>query len=211
MFTTWANFLAYELEGLNAATTKHCATQGAASFKPFPNTRMVLDCTEVYTECPSGLKTRLQLFSNYKHHNAVKFSVGTSPNGSDVYVSRVWGGRSSDKKIACSNCLDLLQPGEAIMADRCFRIEEVAARAGKLHIPAFLTATRSQLSASEVTQTRRIARARIHVERAIQRIKFFAILKFLPISLLRITEQIFKVCAFLTNFQKPVIANVVEL
>ena len=202
MFTTWADFLAYELEGLNAATTKHCATQGAASFKPFPNTRMVLDCTEIYTERPSGLKARQQLFSNYKHHNTVKFLVGTNPNGSVVYVSRVWGGWFSDKKIACSNCLDLLQPGEAIMADRGFLIEEeVAARGAKLHIPAFLTATRSQLSASEVTQTRRIARAQIHVERAILHIKLFAILKFLPISLLHITEQIFKVCAFLTNFR----------
>ena len=116
------------------------------------------------------------------------------------------------KKIACDGCLDVLQPGEAIMADRGFLLEEeVAARGAQLNIPSFLTAQRAQLTAAEVTKTRRIARARIHVERGIQRIKLFAILRFLPISLLHISEQIFKVCAFLTNFQKPVIAKIVDL
>ena len=67
------------------------------------------------------------------------------------------------------------------------------------------------MTAAEVTQTRRIARARIHVERAIQRIKLFRILKWFPLSLLHVSEQIFKVCAFLTNYQKPVIADIVDL
>ena len=89
MFTTWINFLAKELEALNAFTARTCASRGASSFKNFPRTRMIIDCTEVYTERPSGLKARQQLFSNYKHHNTIKFLVGTSPNGSVVYVSRV--------------------------------------------------------------------------------------------------------------------------
>ena len=126
MFTTWINFLSYELEALTKATTIKCATRGAAAFKPFPNTRMVLDCTEVFTELPSGLKARKQLFSNYEHHSTIKFLVGTSPNGSVTYVLKVWEGRSSDKKITCdaSGCLDLLKPGEAAMTDRGFLIEE---------------------------------------------------------------------------------------
>ena len=97
------------------------------------------------------------------------------------------------------------------MTDRGFLIEEeVNARGCKLHVPSFLTASRAQLTAAEVTQTRRIARARIHVKRAIQRIKLFRILKWFPLSLLHVSEQIFKVCAFLMNYQKPVIADIVD-
>ena len=119
MFTTWINFLCYELEALNNALTKERATRGAAAFQPFKDTRIVLDCTEVFTDRPSRLKTRKQLFSNYKHHSTIKFLVGTFPNGSLLYVSKVWGGRTSDKKITCDvgGCLDALKPGEVVMAD----------------------------------------------------------------------------------------------
>ena len=76
-----------------------------------------------------------------------------------------------------------------------------------------LLANRAQLTASEVIQTRYIARTRerIHVERVIQRIKLFRFFKWFSLSLLRIIEQIFKVCAFLTNFQNPVIAEIEDL
>ena len=128
-------------------------------------------------------------------------------------MSEAWGGRTSDKKITeSSNCLHLLKPGEILMADRGFLIEdEVKKRGAQLVIPSFLTANRAQLTAKMVTQTRRIARARIHVERAIQRIKLFKILKFFPLSLLHVSEEIFKVCAYLTNFQCPTIADIVDL
>jgi hypothetical protein len=45
----------------------------------------------------------------------------------------------------------------------------------KLNIPAF-TKSKPQLSAEDVTLTRRIARVRIHVERAIRRLKVFKML-----------------------------------
>ena len=58
------------------------------------------------------------------------------------------------------------------MADRGFTIsDELEAKGIRLRIPSFLGSKRAQLKARKVTQTRRIAEARIHVERAIQRIK----------------------------------------
>ena len=58
-----------------------------------------------------------------------------------------------------------------------------------------------QFSAEEVDKGRKIASVRIHVERAIGRIKTFQILKgTIPISMARLTNQIIFVCAFSTNF-----------
>ena len=98
------------------------------------------------------------------------------------------------------------------MADRGFLIEdEVKKRGAKLAISIFSYSQSCAADSKEVTQTKQISRARIHVERAIQRIKLFKILKFFPLSLLHVSEQMFKVCAYLTNFQCPIIADIVDL
>ena len=74
----------------------------------------------------------------------------------------------------------------------------------ELNIPPFLEG-RQQLPAKEIQKGRRIASLRIHVERAIGRIKTFTILKqILPITFARLSNQIVCVCAYLSNF-KPVL------
>ena len=66
---------------------------------------------------------------------------------------------------------------------------------------------RAQLPASEVLEGRKIASVRIHVERAISRIKTFSILKTsLPITFSRIANLIACVCGWLVNFQSVLIA-----
>ena len=60
---------------------------------------------------------------------------------------------------------------------------------------------RAQLPAKEVQEGRRIASVRIHVERAIGRMKNFVILQgTFPISLVSLIKLCMCVCAFLTNF-----------
>ena len=62
------------------------------------------------------------------------------------------------------------------MADRGFTVEEELFTKGvKLNIPVF-TKGKKQLGANDVTKTRRIANVRIHIERAIRRLKVFTIL-----------------------------------
>lgn len=69
----------------------------------------------------------------------------------------------------------------------------------ELNIPPFMEG-RAQLPVKEV-QEGRIASVRIHVERAIGRMKNFAILQgTVAISMSRIINQELCVCAFLSNF-----------
>ena len=75
----------------------------------------------------------------------------------------------------------------------------------ELNIPPFMEG-RQQLPSDEVQEGRRIASVRIHVERAIGRIKTFSILQqTLPISLSRITNQIVFVCTYLSNFKPALV------
>ena len=135
MFTTWVNFLAYQLSAMHKFPSSSPRIVHKA-FMKFPYTRVVIDCTEVYTKRPSGLQARKQLFSQYKHHNTVKFLVGISP----LCVSNCWGGRASDKKITMeSGLLDKLNAGQDVMADRGFDISVHLETVGmELHIPSFL-------------------------------------------------------------------------
>ena len=108
------------------------------------------------------------------------------------------------------NCIED-KPGISIMADRGFTIKDMLDNIGvKLNIPPFMEG-RKQLPASEVREGRKITSVRIHVERAIGRIKSFQILKHtIPITLAELSNQIVTVCAFLSNF-KPVLVPPAEL
>lgn len=63
-----------------------------------------------------------------------------------------------------------------------------------------------QLSASDVTSTRRIARVRIHVERAIRRLKVFKMLSsIVAVSSLKHFDDILLVCSALVNLRGDLI------
>jgi len=94
--------------------------------------------------------------------------IGITPQGTVSFVSEAWSGRTSDKFLT-ENCgfLDKLFPGDMVMADRGFTINEsVGMKQAKLVIPA-LTKGKSQLDPVDVKKTRGIASVRIHVERVI--------------------------------------------
>ena len=92
------------------------------------------------------------------------------------------------------------------MADRGFTIkDQLATQNVSLNIPPFMEG-RTQLPASEVKIGHKIASLRIHMKRAIGRVKDFAILnETLPISVARLADQIVTVCAVLVNFQPVLI------
>ena len=73
---------------------------------------VIIDCTEVFIECPSDLLAHAQVWSNYKHHSTIKFLIGITPQGTMSFVSQCTGGRMSDKEITEEpGIMDLLLPG----------------------------------------------------------------------------------------------------
>ena len=145
-----------------------CATMPKECSQFFKRCISIIDCFEVFCERPSGLMGRAQTFSNYKHHNTVKFLISITPQGVISFISKGWGGRTSDKHLT-EHCgiLKKLLPGDQIMADRGFTIHEsVGSFGAELIIPPF-TRGKAQLSQTEIDKARQLSRVRIHVERVI--------------------------------------------
>ena len=103
-----------------------------------------------------------------------------------------------------SGLLDLLEKGDSVMADRGFNIQDDLTPVGvKINIPPFLKG-KMQLEPEELVETRRIASLRIHVERAMERIKNYHIFdRTLPSSLTDVAEETFFVRAVMCNFLPP--------
>ena len=136
--------------------------------KHYPQCVVIIDCFEIFVDRPTDLLARAQTYSQYKHHNTVKYLIGITPQGTVSYISEGWGGRTSDKYVTehCS-LLSNLVPGDTVLADRGFDISDsVGSYCSTLKIPAF-TRGKTQLSGIEVEQTRKIANVRIHIERVI--------------------------------------------
>ena len=99
-------------------------------------------------EYPS-LIAQSALYSNYKQHVTYKGLVGIAPSGAVKFISQLFDGSNSDKEIVRRK--ELWSPGDSVMADKGFTIED-------------------DLASLNVTlEIQKIAAVRIHIERAIQR------------------------------------------
>ena len=142
--------------------------------RTYPSTRCILDCTERYCQQPSSLSTQSSLYSHYKSHVTYKGLIDVSPSGSITFVCKLYDGSISDKEIVRKSGIlekELWSPGDSVMADRGFTIENDLKELNfDLNIR-FFFGGRAQLTAAEVKESQTIASVRIHVERAIQRVK----------------------------------------
>jgi len=86
--------------------------------------------------------------------------------------------------------LDKIIHGDLVLADQGFDIaEDLGLRGASLALPAF-TKGKPQLLQREVERSRKLSNVRIHLERAIGRIKCYKILQnVFPISLLKISQE----------------------
>ena len=175
-------------------------------FTQFRNIFTIIDCSEVFIETPKDLELQCATWSEYKHHNTIKFLVGVAPNSAITYVSPFYTGRISDKKLTMHcNFLDLVPMHSTIMADKGFDLmKECTARNIYFKVPPGRRGA-SQMTPVEVTETSSIAKVRILVEQVIRRIKTFRLLGAeLPITLLNHADDILIVCCALSNFMDPI-------
>lgn len=165
----------------------------------------IVDCFEVAIEVPSKPLAKSQCWSTYKHRQTIKMLIGITPQGSISFISKAYGGRCSDKFITeDSGILNLLLPGDVILADRGFNLQvEVALLHANLVTPTFVKRAR-QLDPRDVEFTRRIASVRIYVENVIGllRKKYLILTNKLSMSTIsketngiHVIDQIVTVCA----------------
>ncbi|XP_029943781.1 uncharacterized protein LOC115385843 [Salarias fasciatus] len=171
---------------------------------------VIIDCFEISTEKPSDLETRAQMFSSCKHSHTMKYLIGITPRGAISFLSKGWGGRTSDKHVLLnSDLLDCLLPGDIVLADRGFGIQE---RAGMLcaevKLPE-LTGGRCQLAAGSVEETREMAHLRSHVKMVMGNVcqKYRMLTGTIPVSMIlpcegeeaTMLDKVVSVCCVLTN------------
>jgi hypothetical protein len=109
---------------------------------------------------------------NTKHGNTVKYLVSATPHGFINFVSRSYGGRTSDKAVLeGSGYLDCLPHNCQIMVDR--RFKQISQILALKNCDAVTTPAVSQCA----KEVREMADLRVHVEKAIRRLREFRMLR----------------------------------
>ena len=210
-FTSWVNLIYVTFkEMLVFPSRRRIDKDMPKSFKIYyPTTRVIIDCTEFFIERPSRLSTNNAAFSAYKNHTTCKSLIGITPNGTICFVSTLYEGSISDRDIVIdSGFISLMDHGDSVMADKGFNIQDLLAPYGvRLNIPPFNTKAHQMLPQG-VVKTKSIAAVRIHVERAINRIKQYRLLDgVIDNNLFDILEQaVFSACV-LCNYQPTLVAT----
>jgi hypothetical protein len=122
----------------------------------YATTRVIIDCTEIFIQRPTSTNVQQLTWSSYKQHNTAKALIGVTPNLFISFLPDIQPGRLSDKEIVVrSGLVDLLEPGDLVMADRGFTIDDLLSQSVELNIPPFLC-NKTQFNRQEVAVTRSI-------------------------------------------------------
>lgn len=174
-----------------------------------PNTRVIVDGTECPIKKPKLPKTQQATFSTYKNKNTVKILVGATPGGLVSYVSPAYGGSTSDRQIVeRSSLLNLCDPGDSIMADKGFNVQDMFVHRNiQINMPTFFK-KKNRMSCSTVIQDRKISSKRVHIERIIGLAKTFKILvKPMNSSETKLSSHITFVCFMLCYFKTCIVPS----
>ena len=215
ILSTWIPFLGFEIGSLiQWPSVAQTHEYYPSCFKSIAgHVISIIDCTEIFTNNPSFAEANSKMYSSYKSHTTVKVLVACGPSGCISFISRIAGGAMSDKQIVNrSTLLDKLRKSASetdekliVLADRGFNISDDLPPNITTKYPPFRHG-KAQFSVKDVVSTEVIANARIHIERAIGRIKEFRILQnVLPLEFLDQVDHIFAICSGLVNLQKPIV------
>ena len=208
VYKTWLSFFKSELQGIEDYCTVKLKDLPKPP-KPFRNkllrnVRFSLDCTEFKCQSTKNYREQGNTWSDYKKHTTMKAAIMIGPTGFLSRISKLAQGSISDREIfKKSGFNNLLDPGDGLLVDRGFNIEDLVIKKGaKLIIPPFLRG-RKIFTYQELVQSRIITRAHIHVERFNQRLKLWKYISdIIPHYKLETINDAVFVCAMLVNFTK---------
>ena len=208
---TWANSL-YVILGSQCIwpTREQIKKYMPTGFKAlYPDTRVVIDCTEIAIQCPSSMVLRSAFYSSYKGRTTLKCLIGVTPSGAVSFISALYAGSISDKHITkVSGLLDLLEPGDLVMADKGFLISDLLSPLQCYLVTPNFLARKKQFSSAEAQHNKMLSNLRVHVERANRRFKEYHLFDTpVPLALAGSVNQLWCVACLLSNFQGPIIVN----
>ena len=122
---TWTNFLYFVLGAIPIWPTREQVDYHMPEdFRlTYPSTRVIIDCTEIKVQIPSALLLNSMFYSHYKNGCTLKGLIGVAPNGAVTFISALFTGVMSDVEVTkLSGLLDLVEPGDSVMADKGFTI-----------------------------------------------------------------------------------------
>ena len=205
VFVTWINFMYCQWKELDLWPSKDLV----AFFSPldfnkqFPNCRIIIDGTEVPIKKPKNPNAQQKTWSSYKNRNTLKTMVGCTPGGLITHIQDAYGGSASDRILTeRSNLMNKLDPGDSIMSDKGFTVQDMFAPYDiSVNIPTFMTG-KNQLSVKALSRDRKIATKRVLIERIIGLAKTYKILCS-PLNDIEtaLGSQIIFSCFMLCNFR----------
>ena len=209
IITTFLAFLSLELEPLiywptpdEILSYKHKHFLGT-----FNRCEGIGDCTEQQLQHSQNTDAQYQSYSVYKSRNTLKKLIFCTKSGSISYVSPSYGGLCTDRFIVQdTNIAAKFTPGFLVLFDKGFNVQDLFLPFKvKCVLPPFVRSKR-QFTRSEVYHGKRIARARIHVERVMGRLKEFRLLENkLPINMIDMCDHIWNIAAVIVNLQPPLV------
>jgi len=207
IFISWTNYLYFVLGTLPIWPTRAKINEHMPECfqKLYPKCRGIIDASEIKVQAPSSMVLNSAMYSSYKSHTTYKGNVVISPSGEIIHVSTLFQGSVSDKELVRqSGLLSLLEQGDEIMADKGFTIADLLQSVGcSVAIPAFLS-SKGQFSRKELLESKHVHNLRVHVERAIRRVKEYHFFDHVvPLTIAGSINQLWTVACLMTNFQGP--------
>lgn len=211
IFLTWIRFMSLQWREIDLWPSKDLVKFYSPEdfFDKFPDTRVIVDGTECPIKQPKHPEAQQASFSSYKNRNTVKVVVGATPGGLISHISPAYGGSVSDRQmIERSDIPNKCDPGDSIMADKGFEVQDLFAPYDvTVNIPSFFKKT-NRLSGNAVLHDRKIASKRVHIERIIGLGKTYKILTSpLGPAETQLASDIIFVCYMLCNFRRCIVPS----
>ena len=133
---------------------------------------------KIFIEKPSQITQQSCTWSEYKGHNTGKGLIAISPLLLPVFVPEIFLGSKSDEDILRdSGILSLAQEEDRWLADKGFIVQYIVDNYGVIVETPEKLLEKMQFTPEQVVHNRKNSQVRVHVERAIRRVKVFSILK----------------------------------